>query len=94
MIARCLAILLPLANAAFGAIDYQREVRPILSNNCFACHGPDKDTRMAGLRLDQHDDAVAARPNGAAIVPGDAARSLVYQRITAAKPALRMPPLA
>ena len=81
-----------LAAAADGQpVDFQREVRPILSDNCFHCHGPDPNTRLAGLRLDEKDAALAARPNGAAIVPGDADASLLYQRITATD-ARKMPP--
>src|SRR4051812_11952433 len=80
------------AAAAAPAVDFQREVRPILSNNCFQCHGPDQATRLAGLRLDRRDDAMAQRKNGAAVVPGDTSRSLLYQRITSEKAALRMPP--
>ena len=72
-------------------VDFQREVRPILSDNCFHCHGPDPNTRLAGLRLDEKDAALAARPNGAAIVPGDAEASQLYQRITASD-ARKMPP--
>src|SRR5215510_3396278 len=73
-------------------IDFQREVRPVLSDNCFQCHGPDATTRMAGLRLDRREDAMAARPKGAAIVPGKIQDSLLYQRISAAETARRMPP--
>ena len=75
-----------------GAVDFQRDVRPILSANCFACHGPDPQTRLAGLRLDVRDSAVEPRKNGAAIVPGDPGSSLLYQRVTTSKPGLRMPP--
>jgi len=75
-----------------AAVDFQRDVRPILSNNCFACHGPDHQTRLAGLRLDLRDAAVEVRKTGAAIVPGDPSKSLIWQRITSAKPAQRMPP--
>lgn len=83
---------LPLAAAA-GGVDFQREVRPILSENCFHCHGPDQGTRMAGLRLDTRDSAFSTRPNGKVIVPGDPSASLLYQRISHEKEAMRMPPV-
>lgn len=73
-------------------IDFQRDVRPILSDNCFQCHGPDKSTRMAELRLDTQEDAFAKRPKGTTIVPGDAQASLLYQRIANEDQLLRMPP--
>ena len=74
------------------AVNFQRDVRPILSDNCFACHGPDQSTRMAGLRLDIPDGAFSKRPNGAPVVPGKPDESLLYRRISAADPARRMPP--
>jgi hypothetical protein len=83
------------AAAAFGAekpVDFQRQIRPILSENCFQCHGPDSGTRMAGLRLDLKDGVFAARKRGAAVVPGDSSASLLYQRIAEKNPAKRMPP--
>ena len=73
-------------------VDFQRVVRPILSDNCFACHGPDKNTRMVDLRLDTQEGAFTARDNGTPIVPGNLQASLVYQRITEPDPARRMPP--
>lgn len=75
-----------------GTVDFQKEIRPLLSENCFQCHGPDSTTRMAGLRLDQKDAALEQRKKGAAIVPGKPEDSLIYQRLTAEKPGLRMPP--
>jgi hypothetical protein len=78
--------------AAPPAIEFQRDVRPILSDACFHCHGPDKETRMAGLRLDRRDEATAQRKDGAAIVPKDPDKSLLWQRVTHASPAKRMPP--
>ena len=74
------------------SVDFQREVRPILSDNCFACHGPDSKTRMAELRLDTQQGAFAQRENGTPIIAGDPQASLLYQRITAKDPARRMPP--
>ncbi len=80
------------AQTAKKAPDYQREIRPILSDNCFHCHGPDASTRMAGLRIDLKQFALEARKRGAAIVPGKPEESLVYKRITEANAARRMPP--
>src|SRR2546427_8753631 len=77
---------------AAPAVDFQREVRPILSENCFQCHGPDKSTRMANLRLDTREGAFSARPAGKAIVPRNTKASLLYQRVTHEQDTLRMPP--
>ena len=82
----------PAAGAA--PVDFQREVRPILADNCFLCHGPDESTRQVRLRLDTEDGLIADRPNGQPVVPGDAGASLVIQRVTHADSRLRMPPAA
>ena len=87
------------AAAAFAAdskpgVDFNREIRPILSDNCFQCHGPDEKHRMANLRLDIKEGAFAQTKRGAVIVPGDAAKSLLFQRISHADKARRMPPPA
>ena len=82
-----------LASAATPpAVDFQRQVRPILSDNCFLCHGPDKGTRMADLRLDLKDGALAARKNGTPIVPGKPDESLLIKRIFSEDASFRMPP--
>ncbi|HYZ86517.1 MAG TPA: DUF1553 domain-containing protein [Bryobacteraceae bacterium] len=86
------ALLAPCIIAQTKGVDFQRDVRPILSDNCFACHGPDANTRMAGLRLDLKDAALESRKSGAAVVPGQLDKSLLYQRITETNPARRMPP--
>ncbi len=80
------------SGAERGHLDYDRDVRPILSENCFLCHGQDSKKRMAGLRLDSFESATADRHGNAALVPGNLAASLIYQRITAEQPAHRMPP--
>jgi hypothetical protein len=74
------------------AVDFAREVRPILASNCFACHGPDPGTRLAGLRLDTKEGATSARKSGTPVVPGNAQASLLFQRMTTAVEAQRMPP--
>ena len=77
---------------AVPPVDFQRVVRPILSENCFHCHGPDGNTRMADLRLDTREGVFAKRENGVPVVPGNLQASLLYQRITQTDPALKMPP--
>jgi len=64
----------------------------VLSGTCFQCHGPDPNTRMAGLRLDIREEALAARKTGAAIVPGKPEQSTLYQRLVHTSASLRMPP--
>jgi mono/diheme cytochrome c family protein len=75
------------AAAASNQVDYNFQVRPILSDNCFRCHGPDAKSRQAGLRL---DDAASAYAQ--AIVPGKPEESEIIKRITSADPSYRMPP--
>lgn len=87
-----MAFLAPAAASDDPEIRFSRDVRPILSDRCFLCHGPDRETRESGLRLDVFEDATAAREGGAAIVPGNPAESVLWQRITASDPAERMPP--
>lgn len=74
------------------AIRFDRDIAPILSNNCYACHGPDAAQRKAKLRLDVREEALADRDGEAAIVPGDPEASLVVQRISASEPDDVMPP--
>ncbi|HEV3004467.1 MAG TPA: PSD1 and planctomycete cytochrome C domain-containing protein [Pirellulales bacterium] len=79
--------------AATRAIDDDRDVRQILSNNCFKCHGPDAAERQAGLRLDRRDDALKPAESGAVpIVPGKADKSELVRRIFSDDPEVRMPP--
>lgn len=74
------------------SVDFRRDVRPILSKRCFACHGPDEHARKANLRLDTEAGATAERDGERALVGGDAARSLLYARIIAEDASERMPP--
>ena len=78
------------ATAVRGAerIEYNRDIRPILAENCFACHGPDSAARKASLRLDLREEAVKAE----AIVPGHPEKSQAIERIFAADAKQVMPP--
>ncbi len=76
-------------------ISYNLHIRPILSENCFACHGPDANKREAGLRLDREADALSAlkeQPDRHALVPGNPEASEAYQRILSTDKNERMPP--
>jgi mono/diheme cytochrome c family protein len=77
-----------------GPIDFNQQIRPILSSGCFACHGPDADMRKAGLRLDYAAPAEAKlqnEPGHRAIVPGHPEESELIRRITSTDPSVRMP---
>lgn len=78
--------------ARAAEIDFNRDIRPILSNNCFRCHGPDEATREADLRLDTFQGATAELTSGQAIKPHDILESVVVARIESADPSERMPP--
>ena len=83
------------ASLAPDEIDYNWHVRPILSENCFKCHGPDPSSREAGLRLDLGELATAELPETPgkyAIVPGNPGRSELVRRIRATNVDERMPP--
>jgi len=79
--------------AAEAGVSYNRDIRPVLSDKCFSCHGPDAKARKAGLRLDIEAEAKAVlRSGGVALVAGDRAASSLYTRITAQDPSDLMPP--
>ena len=74
-------------------ISFNNDIRPILSDNCFACHGPDSANRQAGLRLDSAEQATAELESGSrAIVPEDVAASELVARIISDDPDSVMPP--
>jgi len=73
-------------------VDFDREIRPILSEHCYACHGPDQKARKADLRLDRKEDAFRDRSGYAVIVPAQVDESELIQRITSGDPDEVMPP--
>src|SRR5258708_2564847 len=74
------------------SLDFNRDIRPIFSENCFACHGPDKNKRKAGLRLDRREDATAKLESGeCAVVPGDVGQSRLLKVIVSEDDDERMP---
>ena len=81
-----------LAGAAEPAVEFNRDIRPILSNNCYACHGPDNGLRKAKLRLDQEKDKSGVHGIMSVFAPGKPQESELVKRITSTDPAERMPP--
>ena len=74
-------------------VDFDREIRPILSDNCFACHGPDEQARQAKLRLDTKEGMFADRGGYQVIVAGKSAASKLYLRVSSKDAGFRMPPV-
>jgi len=86
--AAAVAVSSPAHDRPSSPIEFNRDVRPILSDHCFTCHGPDSGKRKAKLRLDQREVAIAKE----AIVPGDPKASELIDRIFADDPEEHMPP--
>src|SRR6185503_590721 len=89
-LARLVLLTLPaiLTRPVSAKIDFNRDIRPLVSNTCFVCHGPDEATRKAKLRLDVRDTAIAR----GAIMPGKPAASEAYKRLISKDPDEQMPP--
>ncbi len=90
-------LLAPMLRAAeskpLGTVDFARQIRPILSDNCFSCHGPDEKGRKGKLRLDVHEDVLAAAKSGKApVVPGSPDQSELIKRIFTSDADDVMPP--
>jgi ankyrin repeat protein len=86
---RLLLLLLTFALLHASEIDFNRDVKPILRTKCYSCHGPSQ--QMGSLRLDQKERAMVAGRGAPAIVPGNAAESLMYRRISSGKLGPQMP---
>lgn len=90
------ALLIPFAETIAEEepveVDFNRDIRPILSENCFHCHGPDPETREADLRLDREEGAHGDLGGYAAVVPGDPGKSELWQRVHTADEDDLMPP--
>src|SRR5688572_17621571 len=80
--------------AARETVEFNRDIRPVLSDRCYTCHGPDQARRRSKLRFDVEADAKQDLGGRFAIVPGDTAKSEIILRITAIDPARRMPPVS
>ncbi len=94
-VSRCVAFCILAGGGVLGAeeVDFVRDIRPLLAQKCFTCHGPDEGTREAGLRLDLPDGLFGELESGTqGIVPSDPQESELYLRLVADED-MRMPPL-
>ena len=80
------------AGKDLGGVDFARDIRPLLSDNCFACHGPDAKQRKADLRLDTREGALVYIDGTSAVVPGKPSESELVRRITTDDEDDLMPP--
>src|SRR5258708_10615311 len=89
-------VILALWRASVGIaadkVDFNYDIRPIISSKCYHCHGPDEKARKAKLRLDFREDAIKEHESGPTIVPGDPKASELMTRITTKDPDELMPP--
>src|SRR5262245_34505791 len=92
--AACVTVVVVRAAVADGTkkVDFTRDVRPILADKCFHCHGPDPESRQADLRLDIWESTDELSGAKDMVVPGDLESSELVSRITAEDPEMRMPP--
>ena len=86
-----MSVLVHTESLVAQTVDFDRDIRPILSNHCYACHGPDAETREADLRLDVQASLFAVRDEPL-ITPGDVKNSQLIHRITSKDDAEQMPP--
>ena len=89
VVSRLAVGLIPALSAA-GAVDYVRDIEPILHERCYLCHGAQQ--QMSDLRLDNREAALKGGASGVVIVPGDSAASKLVARITSSNDGFRMPP--
>src|SRR5579862_1925096 len=89
----CVFLAAALIPSAAQEVEFNRDIRPILSDKCFTCHGPDAANRKTKLRFDIESEArIELKNGGFAIVPGSPEKSEVMRRITSADTPRRMPP--
>src|SRR5271157_4089538 len=81
------------SDSASGTVQFNRDIRPILSDVCYTCHGPDKGNRKTAMHFDTEEGArTPLASGGLAFVGGDLKKSAMYQRISSDDEAIRMPP--
>src|SRR6185369_16947027 len=80
------------ASGATGTVNFTRDIRPILSDNCYQCHGPDEKARKAKLRLDTREGVFRVKDDKTVILPGKSAESELIRRVTNIDPDEVMPP--
>ncbi len=85
-------VLLARIATASEPVDFDRDIRPLLSNTCYTCHGPDANKREADLRFDDKASVFAARDGNAIVLPGQPEKSELIRRVTSTDPDERMPP--
>ena len=92
MLSRNALIILCSLSTATAKVSFNNDIRPLLSNTCLRCHGPDENERKANLRLDTHEGATAEHDSIRAVVPGNIEASELIYRITTEDPDDLMPP--